>query len=588
MFIYLNNNRGIALLTVMAIMAVLVVVGSLVLSMSSSESRVVYDYGNNNRAFYVAEAGADLAIREWKNYIDSLPVVYDEDGYPVVAVDANIGDFLNRLDHKIGLFPTDPGRNVSGNPRYEMEKRIRNSYALDDNSPLVWISYAATPDSGTLAPVAALNLTVTGNYDGGAFEQRVQLYYDSNGNVNSYKGSKEITISKVAVEGVTVSPASLFLVAGGEPGTLTATVLPHDASNKKVTWSSSNTGVAIVDNGVVTPVAAGSATITVRTEDGGFIAECAVTVNPSIIPAESVTLDKHNLTMTTNVGSYLLTAAVAPEQATVSWTSSNPPVAEVSNTGWVTAKSVVGTAVITLASVANPDIKDTCTVNVVAPNYVPPGGTYPGPAVLANLIDTTVIIATDDLYVTGYVIVKNNGVLNVGSADVLSVGTNFTAENNSTTTINDVQNIAIGQNFTVLNNADTTISNVQNFTIGSDMNLSNNGPVDFNNVNTIRIGGDFNLDNNSEVNFNNVDILIIESDFTIANNTTVTFRNTPTVIIKGNLIFYNNSVLRIAQGDTVITLHGTYNSTSHFQVASGATLTIYDESTPPVLLFKKP
>lgn len=588
MFRYLHNDRGIALLSVMAVMAVLVVVGSLLLGMSSSESRIVYNYGNNHRAFYLAEAGADLAVKEWKKYVDSLPVVYDADGFPTVAVDANIGDFLNSLDHKISLPPTDAGRNVSGNPRYELEKRIRNSYALDDNSPMVWVAYAANPDSGTLEPVAALNLTVTGNYDDVTFEQRVQLYYDSNGQVDSYKGTRDITISKTPVEGVAVSPASLFLVAGGEPGTLTATVSPHTASNKKVTWISSNTGVATVVNGVVTPVAPGSATITVRTVDGGFTAVCAVTVSSAIIPAKSITLSKHNLTMTANVGSYLLIATVAPEQATVAWSTSNPSVAVVSNTGWVTAKSAVGTAVITVASVADPGIKDTCAVKVVAPNYVPPGGTFTGPAVLDNLIDTTIITATDDLYVTGYVLVKNNGVLDVSSADVFSVGTNFTAENNSGTTINNVQNIAIGQNFTVKNNADTTISNVQNFTVGSDLNLSNNGEVGFNGVDTIRIGGDFELDNNGEVAFNNVGTLIIEGDFTLENNTTVIFRNTPAVIIKGNLAFYNNSVLRVAGGNTVIILYGAYNSASHFQVASGATLRIYDESTPPALLFKKP
>ena len=71
-------------------------------------------------------------------------------------------------------------------------------------------------------------------------------------------------------------------VDAGKTVTLTPTFTPANASNKHVTWSSSDTNVATVDsNGVVTGVAAGSATITVTTEDGGHTDTCAVTVNPA-------------------------------------------------------------------------------------------------------------------------------------------------------------------------------------------------------------------------------------------------------------------------------------------------------------------
>ena len=66
--------------------------------------------------------------------------------------------------------------------------------------------------------------------------------------------------------------------AVGESVTLTATVIPSTATNKAVTWSSSAEGVATVENGVVTGVSAGSATITVTTVDGGKTDTCAVTV----------------------------------------------------------------------------------------------------------------------------------------------------------------------------------------------------------------------------------------------------------------------------------------------------------------------
>ncbi|MPM42631.1 hypothetical protein SDC9_89298 [bioreactor metagenome] len=82
----------------------------------------------------------------------------------------------------------------------------------------------------------------------------------------------------VYVTGVSLDKAALSLTANGSTGLLTATVAPSDAANKNVTWSSSDTDVATVSGGTVTPVAEGHSTITVRTKDGGFEATCLVTV----------------------------------------------------------------------------------------------------------------------------------------------------------------------------------------------------------------------------------------------------------------------------------------------------------------------
>ena len=82
----------------------------------------------------------------------------------------------------------------------------------------------------------------------------------------------------VSVTGVTLNKTSLTLNKGASE-TLTATVSPSNATNKSVTWSSSNTSVATVDsNGKVTAVSAGSTAVTVKTNDGGKTATCAVTV----------------------------------------------------------------------------------------------------------------------------------------------------------------------------------------------------------------------------------------------------------------------------------------------------------------------
>lgn len=85
-------------------------------------------------------------------------------------------------------------------------------------------------------------------------------------------------INSTAVTGVTVSPttASIAVAATRQ---LTATVAPSDAANKAVTWSTSDASKASVNSsGLVTGVAAGSATITATTADGGKTSICAVTV----------------------------------------------------------------------------------------------------------------------------------------------------------------------------------------------------------------------------------------------------------------------------------------------------------------------
>jgi|GEM_PF-2805702 len=85
--------------------------------------------------------------------------------------------------------------------------------------------------------------------------------------------------SSVAVSGVTVSPATMTLIAGGAARTITVTIVPENATSKNVTWSSSNEAVATVDNGVVTPLATGSATITATSAaDGTKTAAATVTV----------------------------------------------------------------------------------------------------------------------------------------------------------------------------------------------------------------------------------------------------------------------------------------------------------------------
>lgn len=99
----------------------------------------------------------------------------------------------------------------------------------------------------------------------------------------NHTASCEVTVEKaeepvVPVTGVSLDKETMTLKAG-ENGQLTATVEPADAANQKVIWSTSDESVAAVDeNGLVTALAAGKATVTVTTEDGNYTASCEVTV----------------------------------------------------------------------------------------------------------------------------------------------------------------------------------------------------------------------------------------------------------------------------------------------------------------------
>ena len=166
----------------------------------------------------------------------------------------------------------------------------------------------------------------------------------------------------IKVEGVSLNVTSVELTEGDQT-TLTATVNPSNATNKNVTWTSSDNNVATVANGKVTAVKAGTATITVKTEDGNKTATCTVTVKAKTYPVESVTLDKTSVELTEGEET-TLTATVNPSNATnknVTWTSSDSNVATVAN-GKVTAVKA-GTATITVKT-EDGNKTATCTVTV--------------------------------------------------------------------------------------------------------------------------------------------------------------------------------------------------------------------------------
>ena len=175
----------------------------------------------------------------------------------------------------------------------------------------------------------------------------------------------------IVVENITLDKTTLEMTLGDDPVTLTTTITPENATDKSLIWSSSDERVATVDeNGKVTAIGAGNATITVKTKDGEKTATCEVTVKAKVIAVTDVTLDKSSLELTEG-DSEILTAIIAPDNASnkeVTWESDKTSVATVDENGKVTAIGA-GTATIT---VKTKDGEKTATCDLtVKPKPVP-------------------------------------------------------------------------------------------------------------------------------------------------------------------------------------------------------------------------
>ena len=148
--------------------------------------------------------------------------------------------------------------------------------------------------------------------------------------------------SVINVVSVSIDQPSVRLKVG-ESVTLNATLKPDNATDKTITWSSSDTEIATVENGMVTARKLGTVTITAKA--GEMSATCAVTVVAT--PVQSISLDK--TTASLKVGETVtLNATVRTGDATdktITWSSSDTEIATVEN-GIVTARKL-GTATIT-------------------------------------------------------------------------------------------------------------------------------------------------------------------------------------------------------------------------------------------------
>ena len=183
-----------------------------------------------------------------------------------------------------------------------------------------------------------MSVTIRGWKSGTAV---ITAHFSPFGSEMLYNASCQVTVAPNSnpfrVAAVRISPESL-VVQKGNSFSLTATVVPETATNKNVTWRTSNSYVASVSSqGVVNGLAQGHTVVSVRSDDGGVVAECSVEVVDNEIRVNGITLN--HTTIDVNVdGTRYLVASISPANATnkrVRWVTSNWEIASVSQNGIV-------------------------------------------------------------------------------------------------------------------------------------------------------------------------------------------------------------------------------------------------------------
>ncbi len=164
-----------------------------------------------------------------------------------------------------------------------------------------------------------------------------------------FTGACTINVYNQAVTGVTIEPSEAELNVGSSTK-LTATVLPENASNKNVVYSVDDESILSVDqDGNVTGLSLGTATVTVTTEDGGFTASSEITVMPVQVTGVSISPKSSSVGLGHTVQ---LTASITPSNAAnknLSWSVSDETIISVDGQGTVTGLSG-GTATVTVTT----------------------------------------------------------------------------------------------------------------------------------------------------------------------------------------------------------------------------------------------
>lgn len=200
---------------------------------------------------------------------------------------------------------------------------------------------------------------------------------DENGLITAYRpGNVRITARLVSsgytesallevikpVSGIMMTKTSITMNKNDAWQSLDATVYPHDATIKDIIWESSDTKVAVIDeNGTLKPLGNGMSVITARSKDGGFTATAFVNVVDKVIPVEAVSIQNKGSGIMAVGESMNMIPSVYPSNAKkkeVSWSSTDPNVAQISKTGKIKALAEGVTTIILKSSNGKTDMME--------------------------------------------------------------------------------------------------------------------------------------------------------------------------------------------------------------------------------------
>jgi hypothetical protein len=191
--------------------------------------------------------------------------------------------------------------------------------------------------------------------------------YQTDGEIISGTWEKG-TFIHIPVENIALTTNILVLRLNDEPFYLMAIIVPLDATKPQIEWHSSDPAIASVEAGIITPKGIGETMITAHAEKDKVEANCLVTVLPPPVAVTGVELSPVMLTLNTNDNPAPLALKVIPANAdnkAVSFSTGNPDIATVSDTGFVIAQGPGQTAIT--VRTADGDYEATVFVNVRQP-----------------------------------------------------------------------------------------------------------------------------------------------------------------------------------------------------------------------------
>ena len=321
-------------------------------SISISNSSVSLKYGETEKL--KATISPSNATNKQITWTSSNPSLVSVDAYGTLTTKSN-----KTGEVTITATTEDGGYKATAKVKVTEKKTVVKATGVKLSKTSVSLKYGETTKiSATVSPLTATNKGVSWTSSDTSL-----VTVDSSGNIKAvgnkngtativvktadggHTASATVKVSKIRVSGVKVSSSSITLKYGASKK-VSATVSPTNAADKSVTWTSSDTSLVTVDSsGNIKAVGNknGTATVTVKTKDGGYTATIKVTVQKVTIKVTGVKLNQSKGTVYLNSSNKTveLTATVSPSNAenkSVTWTSSNTNVATVSN-GKVTAKA---------------------------------------------------------------------------------------------------------------------------------------------------------------------------------------------------------------------------------------------------------